>query len=96
MSKLPDRTGILISPMCGFLACSIFSALLVSSAMGDGKPASRKVMEQMLIALGKAIGVVPSIVVAVVLTLSTGVWFVVRYRYYRARVAEDRKAAGLA
>lgn len=96
MSKLPDRTGILISPMCGFLAGSIFSALLVSSAMGDGKPGSRKVMEQMLIALGKALGVVPSIVVAAILTLSTAIWLVVRYRYYRNRVAEDRKAAGLA
>ena len=95
MSKLPDRTGILISPMCGFIAGSIFSALLVSSAMGDGRPSSRKVTEQMLIALGKALGVVPSIAVAVVLTLSTAVWLGVRYRYYRGRVAEDRRAAGL-
>lgn len=96
MSKLPDRTGILISPGCGFLAGSIFSALLVSSATGDGKPSSRKVMEQMLIALGKALGVVPSIVLAVVITLSTAIWFILRYRYYRSRVAEDRRAAGMA
>lgn len=64
--------------------------------MGTGKPASRKVMEAMLVALAKSLGVMPSIIIAVVITLSAAIWFGVRYRYCRRRVAEDRKAAGLA
>jgi biotin transporter BioY len=93
MSKLPDRTGILITPFSGFLAGSIFGALLVSSAMETHEP-RRKVSEQMLYALAKSIGLVPSIVVAALLTVSTAIWLIVRYRYYRARVAEDRQKAG--
>ncbi|MBL8744086.1 MAG: hypothetical protein JNK04_23425 [Myxococcales bacterium] len=95
MSNLPDRTGILVSPLCAFLAGSIFSALLVTSAMNE-RDASRKVIDQMLVALGHALGVGPSIGVAAVVTMSSLVWLVMRYRYYRSRVAEDRRAAGLA
>lgn len=93
MSRLPDRTGILILPFCMFFSGAILAALMIS-ALRD-RTASGEVMLQMIFALAHTIGSVGTVIAAAVLTVPTGIWFVLRYRYYRTRVLEDRRRAGL-
>ena len=95
---LPDRTGIVVTPGCSLLAALILSAILVSDAMAlghRGGPRDNHIMVQMLQALVASLGFWPTILLVVVLVGATGVWFARSFIEYRARVADDKKAAGL-
>ena len=104
-SQLPDRTGIVILPASVFVAGLVFAIVLAWDAieLAGGnhhqeyyRSARTELMSQMTSALADLLGLYGSLGLAVVLILGLGGWFVRSVMHYRKRVAEDRKAFGLA
>lgn len=102
--KLPDRTGMLILPASILVAAAWFSIALAWDAVelaGGSYERAQEVYERdqlisdMIGGLARTLGLVPSILVALVLTGAAGVWCFRTVKRYRAMTAEDRRLAGM-
>ncbi|MFV8755300.1 hypothetical protein ACNOYE_32520 [Nannocystaceae bacterium ST9] len=103
--RLPDRTGILIFPASMAIAGWVFAIVLAMDAIelskgtyvqADHRGMREDLLSKMMAALAEALGLVGSLCVAAALAIGLGTWFARSVIHYRKRVAEDRKAFGLA
>lgn len=90
MNRLPDRTGIVVLPLCAMLTGVLGSALLVGGLFPSSEPSwERPVIESMIASLAAALGPVGVVVLSLMLSVPPTLWFARAYRSYRTRVAED-------
>lgn len=93
MNRLPDRTGLLIGPICALIVTGLSAAMLVHGLFLE-KRRTPNVLDDMLRAAAASLGTTGVALLSVALVAPALVWFARDLRRYRAIRADDRRRYG--